>query len=365
MKTSKAPRIAYFVSPHGFGHAARASAVMHAIHDIKPEMHFEIFTSIPSWFFEDSIGRAFTHHPLQTDIGLIQKTPLYADLAGTVEALDHFAPFEEARINALAEQLAQRNCECVICDIAPMGIAAAREVGIPSVLVENFTWDWVYQEYLERHEGLRPHADYFAMLFSQADYHVQAEPVCSEGAPDLTVRPVSRRPLQSGAEVCRKLGIPDTDRMVLLTMGGVPEDYGFLRELPLPKGVWLVVPGASDAFDVSSRCIKLPHRSAFFHPDLIAAADGVVGKVGYSTLAEVYHGGAPFGFIKRPNFQESEILAAYIDKHMSGFAIEEERFRNGEWISRVRELVDIPRIQRKGPNGAEQIAAFVCAFIRH
>ena len=83
-----------------------------------------------------------------TDIGLVQETPLYADLARTVERLNRFIPFEGSEISGLAMKIDRLNCELVICDIAPMGIAVGREAGVPSLLVENLTWDWVYQEYM-------------------------------------------------------------------------------------------------------------------------------------------------------------------------------------------------------------------------
>ena len=43
--------IAYFVSPHGFGHASRAAAVMEALHDLDSSLKFEIFTKEPSGYF--------------------------------------------------------------------------------------------------------------------------------------------------------------------------------------------------------------------------------------------------------------------------------------------------------------------------
>src|SRR5512136_2407451 len=47
-------RIACFISPHGYGHAARAAAVMEAFHYHDPEKEFEIFASVPEWFFRHS-----------------------------------------------------------------------------------------------------------------------------------------------------------------------------------------------------------------------------------------------------------------------------------------------------------------------
>ena len=68
--------IAYFISPHGYGHAARAAGVMEAVHELNPSIRFEIFTKVPSWFFDDSSSGNFGYHSLLTDIGLVQRTPL-------------------------------------------------------------------------------------------------------------------------------------------------------------------------------------------------------------------------------------------------------------------------------------------------
>ena len=42
--------LAYFISPHGFGHAARAAAVMSALHTQDPALQFEIFTASHAGF---------------------------------------------------------------------------------------------------------------------------------------------------------------------------------------------------------------------------------------------------------------------------------------------------------------------------
>ena len=138
-----AGRIAYFISPHGFGHAARAASVMEALAKIESTLQFEIFTTVPDWFFSQSNSFAFQYHRLETDIGLVQKTPFQEDLPATVQKLKKFLPFNPTRIAAVAEKIRDLKCKLVICDIAPMGIRVAQKAGVPSVLVENVTWDWI------------------------------------------------------------------------------------------------------------------------------------------------------------------------------------------------------------------------------
>ncbi|NIP24437.1 MAG: hypothetical protein GWO38_11610, partial [Phycisphaerae bacterium] len=82
-------------------------------------------------------------HYMLTDIGLVQQTPFEADLAATVRALKQFLPFDPAQIATRAAELRQQHCVLVVCDIAPLGIRIAQKAGVPSVLIENFTWDWL------------------------------------------------------------------------------------------------------------------------------------------------------------------------------------------------------------------------------
>ena len=87
-------RIAYFITPHGYGHAARASAVMSAIHRLDKNTTFDIFTTIPEWFFKDSLqGSPFSYHPWMVDVGFIQTSPLSIDLMATISRLQMFIPF--------------------------------------------------------------------------------------------------------------------------------------------------------------------------------------------------------------------------------------------------------------------------------
>src|SRR5438093_3552811 len=119
-------RIAYFVTPHGFGHAARASAVMVALQEIAPDIQFDIFTQVPHWFFQDSLVRDGRYYHVCTDIGLVQTTSLHEDLPATVRRLDSFFPCDGALVTTLAALLRSAACALVLCDIA---LVSSRAVG--------------------------------------------------------------------------------------------------------------------------------------------------------------------------------------------------------------------------------------------
>lgn len=354
--------IAYFVSSHGYGHATRASAVMAAFHEIYSQTRFELFTQTPRWLFAESLSQPFGYHELLTDIGLAQQTAMQEDLPETCRRLAEFIPFEVSYIDQLVNQLRQLRCRLVICDIAPLGIAVAQAAGLSSVLIENFTWDWIYEGYLSTEPCLAAHATYFHNLFQQASYHLQTEPVCNPHPTAMTVKPVSRKIRASAAETRQQLQIPPSAKLVLMTMGGIAWEQPFINQLADQSAFQVVVAGQSRT-ERRGNLLLLDRASGLYHPDLINAADVVIGKLGYSTLAEVYQTGVPYGYLVRQQFRESPPLVDFIKATMSGVQLSETEFNNGQWLERLPDLLALPRLQRDYENGADTIAKFMHSIL--
>ena len=157
----------------------------------------------------------------------------------------------------------------------------------------------------------------------------------------------------------RQLGIPSGKKVILITMGGITEQYTFLDALKSQNTVTFIILGSFQSAVQSDNLILLPHPTQLYHPDLVNTADAVIGKVGYSTLAEVYWAGVPFGYISRSNFRESEKLARFIRLKMPGMPLLESDFYNGGWISALPKLLALARRKRRGPNGAHQVAEYI------
>lgn len=99
--------IGFFVSSHGFGHAARASAVMQKLWEQKPG-NFYIYTSTPEWFFHNSLRFPFEYIRVQTDVGLVQSTPFEEDIEKTITSLQEFLPFSDLKNSSLVRELSQK-----------------------------------------------------------------------------------------------------------------------------------------------------------------------------------------------------------------------------------------------------------------
>jgi hypothetical protein len=357
------PRISCFISPHGFGHAAREAAIMAALHQQMPDVEFDLFTHVPTEFFHDSQIGPFQYYPLLSDIGLVQLDALHEDVPATIQRLNSELPFNDDLIASTADLLKQLNTALVLCDISPLGILIAEAAGIPSVLIENFTWDWIYRGYAETHPDILPHADYLGNCFERASYHVQTQPVCNVGSPDLTTTPIGRQPHNSPAATRQKLDIPKERKLVLISMGGIPEEHAFVESLVNMPEVDFLLPGIGDTLTRQQNVLTLPHHSDLYHPDLVNASDCVIGKVGYSTIAEVYHAGVPFGYVSRPHFRESPPLAEYIQTHIPSLPISVTEFRSGEWIQSLPKLLAMERKASALPNGANKAVELIANIL--
>jgi hypothetical protein len=325
----------------------------------RPAIHFEIFTEVPKWFFSDSLPRCFSYHRLSSDIGLVQSSPLIEDLPATVDRLDEMWR-DRTRTERVAESLRRLDCSMAIVDISPLGLAAAAVASLPSILIENFTWDWIYARHPDAPPELREHGRRMADLFASASLRIQTDPICEMTPTAHRVPPVAREPHSGKGATRAILGVPADEAMIVVSMGGVPWDYGAFSEIERTDGAWIVVPGGSDRHARRrGRVILLPFHAGIYHPDLVAASDVVVSKLGYSTVVEAYRAGAAFVYVGRPRFPESPVLARWVETNMVAAEIAEEELRKGAWLVTVEKQLKKPRRTPEEANGAERAAGII------
>lgn len=352
------PRAAVFVSPHGFGHAARASAVMEALHR-RLGYHFELFTSSPPWFFDESVAGTYRYHHVVTDVGFVQTSALAYDLERTVAAVGALVPFDDELVDRLAVAVRGAGCAFVLCDIAPLGVAVAERAGVPSVLVQNFTWPWLYQPLLAEAPELEWLSAELDGWFGRATLHLLAEPFCD---PDPrahgSVLPVSRPARVSREEARVALGLGPEERVLVVTMGGYTEDMPLLDSLEALQGMTVLVTGAH-ATETRGNLRLFDNGTRLFMPHLVRVADAVVAKLGYSTVAEVWREGRPLAYVTRADFREMPPLRSWVAERIPGFEIRGDDFHGGEWIERLPELLETPPSDPQTRGGADMVVDFV------
>jgi UDP:flavonoid glycosyltransferase YjiC (YdhE family) len=348
-------RLAVFVSAHGFGHAARAAALLAALRAREPRLEPTLFTTVPRWFFAESLDFEPGRREEAVDVGFVQRGPLEEDLPATLERLERFwREADGGRTSELADALRSLGAAAVLCDVSPLGLLAARAAGLPSILVENFTWDWIYEGTLDREPRFAPWIARLRGIFDLATLRIQAEPACDPVASAVAVPPIARRPRTPPAAVRARLGVEPGRTLVLVSLGGIEARPAGAERLRL-DGTVFVVPGGVGAGEPARRhgdAILLPHRTPIHHPDLVHAADAVVGKLGYSTVAEALAAGTRYAWVPRPGFRESAVLARHVGARLPSLELDPEEFASGAWTARLPALLARPRPAPAAGDGA-------------
>jgi hypothetical protein len=359
------PQIAVFVSPHGFGHAARASAVMEALHRLAGA-RFELFTSSPRWFYDESVEGLYRYHEVITDVGFKQRSALVQDVDRTVAALADLLPFDEALVEGLALEVKRAGCRAVLCDIASLGIAVAERAGLQSILVESFTWPWLYEPLFAEAPELEALAAELERWVDRVTVRIQTEPLCAaDPRAELVVPPIGRPVRRRREEVRESLGVEADAPLVVLTMGGVPEAMPFLSRLHDLEDVVFLVTGMPET-GLEGNVHGFHADTRIYMPDFVHAADAVVAKLGYSTVAEAWRERRPMAYVTRPDFRETAPVRDWVRREMDGFEIPGDRFAAGEWVARIPELLAAARGDATGQTregGADTVARRVLEVV--
>ena len=340
-----AQSIACFTTSHGFGHATRTVAVLQALAKISPGLTVHVFSTLPDWFWKDNLSPnvRFRVHQIETDIGLVQKSPFEHDLEQTIDQLEQFLSFDEEALIETRKRVRELDPDLILCDISPLGLVLGEEMDIPTVLIENFTWDWIYEAYLGEDQRLKPLIAKLKAIFNSATLRIQTNPLCDRIKSTPLVPPIFREFRDSPSTTLQKLGFSPASRFLLVTTGGIPQDFAFLDKLSLRKDLSFVIAGNFHRVEKTGNLTFLPYHSDFHFPDLVHASSGVVGKLGYGTVAEAWGAQTPLLGVYRQNFRESIPLQSFVRENIPNLESTQQDFLAGKWIKDLDEFLALEK----------------------
>ncbi len=326
-------RIAFYVSGHGLGHAARAIEVMRALLAQAPETRIAVRTSASRWIFDRTAPPSVEVRPAQVDTGMAQIDSLRIDEAATVADAASFYRDFDRRVDADAAWLAAFAPDVVVGDIPPLAFAAARRVGVPSIAIGNFTWDWIYAAY----DGFRSHASHVIPTI-QAAYATATRVLrlpLHGGFDGLThlvqdIPFIVRRSTRDRAETRRRLGLADGQPALVASFGG----YGV--ELPL------AALRRSRAFTLVDASAATLDACGLQYQDVIAAVDIVVSKPGYGIVSECLANGAALLYTSRGRFVEYDVFVAGMPRVLRCRYLPPDDLLAGRWDAAVTALLRQP-----------------------
>lgn len=154
-------------------------------------------------------------------------------------------------------------------------------------------------------------------------------------------------------QVRKELGIGEEVKLVIFNFGGQPAGWSLKKEW-LPSNWLCLVCGASDKQELPPNFIKLAKDA--YTPDLIAASDCMLGKIGYGTFSEALAYKLPFVFVRRDYFNEEPFLRNMLEYYQGGVEMIRRDFLTGHWQPYLERALTLSPCYDGGVNGGEVAA---------
>lgn len=359
----KKRRLAYYITPHGFGHAVRSIKVIRHLLLRVPELEIIIVSTIPEFLLEQNLRRSLSVRSRQLDIGLVQQDSLRFDLIATLRALESLHANQTALVSDEANFLEASGIQAVICDIPFLPFAAASQVGIPAIGISNFTWDWIYQAYIPADSRWASLVDWIRKYYEKCDLFLQL-PMhgdCSS-CPNIQDVPLVARRAQKDRDETRKiLKLDPAQKVYLVSFASLElKETAQKRVENISHALFLYKHPISFRFSNTICLDDLP----LSYEDVVAAVDGVITKPGYGIVADCLAHSTPIIYTDRGFFPEYDILVQEMSKELTTVYLSSEDLYAGRWKAAISELESKPRSESTIPcNGAEVCTDVILSYL--
>ncbi len=334
--------LAYYISSHGFGHAIRSCEVLRQLLLLEPSLDVTVVSAVPEWLIEQNTGHSLRIRRVSLDVGLVQRDSLSFDLRKTLDVLMAIKADSKKIVEGEIAFLQQEQAGGVVSDIAFLPFVAADSVGIPSVGISNFTWDWIYEVYEQHDPAWHDIIAWARNGYSYCSLFLRLPMAgdCS-ACPRIEAIPlIARQSSRKREEVRRALGIVPEEKALLLSFASLnlPEDT--CRRLERIEGITFIYKSPLDFPVARARSID---GLGIAYVDAVSAADGVITKPGYGIVSDCLANGVPMIYTERGEFREYPLLVEEIEKNLTSCFIDANDFACGNWEGAIRHVFSLPR----------------------
>jgi L-arabinokinase len=365
------PSVFFYISGHGLGHAARDIEVVNALLARRPTHDIVIRTSASRWLFDRTVRGPFTYLAGPCDTGVVQIDSLRLDAEETIRRASAFYTHLADHVEQEVTHLQERAASLVIADAPPLACAAAQAAEVPSIVLANFTWDWIY-EGLAEEVKTAPHL----IPTIQRAYSGAAEawrlPLHGgfESFDRIVDLPfIARHASHDRAAVREGLLLPPDRRLALVSFGGYGVDDFDPRTLDCLAEWTVVITAPGDPPPLPPGVAFIDERrlyaSGFRYEDVVGAVDVVVTKPGFGIVSECLANNTAMLYTSRGRFVEYEVMVAEIPRFLRCEYLPLREMLAGRWQAALTRLMRQPAPpERPRTDGAGVVAEMICEMIR-
>ena len=312
----KKQNLCFYLSDHGFGHAARnipliVDAVRKTtglVYAVCGEQHLEFAkANLQEMLTAEQLSRVL-YRAKHTDIGLIlQPGTLFVDVKALATACEQYLTELPECATQEAEWLRRHEISAVLCDMPLWSISACEQANVPLLYVGNFTWTELYREFLPKYIWKAYAAEYqkirHGMLYTLHNSEMlEFLPNAELNETSLVARPFHPNEIKT-------IRARHTCSIVFVALGmsaqftqpvsveGVDAHFYTTEGVPL----------------TGSNVTTVPYTTLHTQ-DYVAAADYVITKAGWGTVAECLLAQKPMALFTRDSVLEDRTTIRLLEQ---------------------------------------------------
>jgi hypothetical protein len=358
----RAKHLLVAISSHGFGHATQTAPVVNALRRRIPDLRVTLRTTVNRDLLTARFDSPWDLVPSAADFGMRMTSALDVDVEDSAQAYARLHEHWPERVAEESAALKALGPDVIISNIPYLTLAAAAQVGIPSVALCSLNWADMYQHYL----GTRPKADaiHARMLEAYASARVFIQPRPHMPMLDLPARravgPIARVGADRRDELRRALGVSTRQRLVVIAPGGISLQLPIERWPKIPDVRWLV--SGRDLVDHPDAVLTASLGLPFI--DVVRSCDAVIGKPGYGTFTEAACNGTPMVYVRRGDWPEEPYLIEWLHQHGRAVEVDRTSLEHGNMGDALAALWRMPKKDPVIPTGIDEGADIVAQLLK-
>lgn len=323
-------KLAYYITAHGYGHAARSCDILRALHEQSPETPIYVIADLPEDFFTTRLpSGSWRFRRAQFDIGMVQLDSIRVDVPATLKKCEELLVHTPKLLEEEKRFLVQNKISAAVCDIPAIPLRAAHACGIPAIAAGNFAWDWIYEEFLPDNSAWQPVVDHFRTGYSESDLLLRypfAEPMAA--FPNhIDIGVPARAGKNRRSELARMSGADSRKRWVLLSFTTLDwDDAALHRVRALNEWEFFTV----EPLGWHGPNFHAIDRRKISYSDVLASCDVVLTKPGFGVLSECAVNDKPMIYVERTAFREYPILEAAVKRYFRNVHLPAEKLYCGD-----------------------------------
>ena len=359
----KKGRLAYYITPHGLGHAVRSLEVIRHLLQMEPNLEIFVVSTLPEFLLDQKLKKSLSLREKRLDIGLVQLDSLQFDLDASRRSVESLHHTRDALVEEEIHFLKASEISAVVSDIPFLPFAAAYQQAIPAIGISNFTWDWIYKAYVPSDPRWAPLVHWIGESYQKCDLFLQL-PMhgdCSVFPNIKDVPLVARRAKRDREETREILHLQSDERLYLVSFAYLKlDETAQNRVQDINDAVFLYKYPLNFHFGNGICLDQLP----LTYEDAVAAVDGVITKPGYGIVADCLAHGTPIIYTERGFFPEYDILVQEIEKQLTTVYLSSSDLYEGRWKSAIMQLESKARTVPHIPcNGAQVCAEIILQYL--